>query len=337
MNKSSATLSTAIIVFAFATSVPALSLSPFQEQQKSVQLPTAELEAFNAIKAAPNAAAKLTLAEEFVKKFPKSKARTEVAGLVASEIVKTKDVTEATTLAEKAGTIFTTASEREIISPVLLDAYVAANRVDDAFKLAGQMLGANPDDLHVLLQMTFMGTEQAKQKNVTHAPQTLQYGARAIELIEANKKPTQLDEARWTRYKSSLPQVYQQTAILNLIAGNPAEAKTRLAKAIELSPNDPYSFALLGFLLNDEYTKLVPAFQAMPEGKPKEEEKKRLEGIIDTIIDNYAHVAATAAGHPEYQELIKQVVPDLTSYYKYRHNNSTEGLQELIDKYKPKP
>jgi tetratricopeptide (TPR) repeat protein len=337
MNKSSATLSAAIIVFAFATSVPALSLSPFQEQQKSVQLPDAELQALNAIKAAPNAAAKLTLAEEFVKKFPKSKARTEVAGLVASEIVKTKDVTEATTLAEKAGTIFTTASEREIINPVLLDAYVAANRVDDAFKLAGQMLGTNPDDLHVLLQMTFMGTEQAKQKNVTYAPQTLQYGARAIGLIEANKKPIQLDEARWTRYKSSLPQVYQETAILNLIAGNAAEAKTRLAKAIELSPNDPYSFALLGFLLNDEYTKLVPAFQAMPEGKAKEEEKKRLEGILDTIIDKYAHVAAVAAGHPEYQELIKQVVPDLTSYYKYRHNNSTEGLQELIDKYKPTP
>jgi hypothetical protein len=337
MNKSSATLSAAMIVFAFVSSVPARSLSTFQEQQKSVPLPAAELQAFNAINAAPGAAAKLTLAEEFVKKFPKSKARTEVAGLVASEIAKTKNATEATTLAEKAGTIFTAASEQEIINPVLLDAYAVANRVEDAFKLAGQMLGVNPDDLHVLLQMTFIGTEQAKQKNMTYAPQTLQYGARAIELIEANKKPIQLDEATWNRYKSSLPQLYQQTAILNLIAGNPAEAKTRLVKSIALSPNDPYSFALLGFLLNDEYTKLVPAFQAMPEGKPKEEEKKRLEGILDNIIDNYVHVAALATGHPEYQELIKQVVPDLTSYYKYRHNNSTEGLQELIDKYKPKP
>src|SRR5258705_2702945 len=337
MNKSSATLSAAIIVFAFASSVPARSLSTFQEQKQSVPLPAAELQAFNAIKAAPSAAAKLTLAEEFVKKFPNSKARTEVAGLVASEIAKTKNATEATTLAEKAGTIFTTASEREIINPVLLDAYVAANQVDDAFKLAGQMLGANPDDLHVLLQMTYTGTEQAKQKNMTYAPQTLQYGAKAIEVIEANKKPIQLDEATWTRFKSSLPQLYQQTAILNVIAGNPAEAKTRLVKSITLSPNDPYSFALLGFLLNDEYTKLVPAFQAMPAGKPKDEEKNRLEGILDNVIDNYAHVAAIATGRPEYQELIKQVVPDLTSYYKYRHNNSTDGLQDLIDKYKPKP
>lgn len=337
MNKSSATLSAAIIVFAFASSAPARSLSTFQEQKKSVALPAAELEAFNAINAAPSAAAKLTLAEEFVKKFPKSKARTEVAGLVASEIAKTKNATEATTLAEKAGSIFTTAPEREIINPVLLDAYVAANRVDDAFKLAGQMLGANPDDLHVLLQMTYTGTEQAKQKNMTYAPQTLQYGAKAIEVIEANKKPIQLDEATWTRFKSSLPQLYQQTAILNVIAGNPAEAKTRLVKSITLSSNDPYSFALLGFLLNDEYTKSVPAFQAMPAGKPKDEEKTRLEGILDNIIDNYAHVAAIATGRPEYQELIKQVVPDLTSYYKYRHNNSTDGLQDLIDKYKPKP
>jgi len=32
------------------------------------------------------------------------------------------------------------------------------------------------------------------------------------------------------------------------------------------------------------------------------------------------------------------MMADLTSYYKYRHNNSVEGMQQLIDKYKtPKP
>jgi len=35
--------------------------------------------------------------------------------------------------------------------------------------------------------------------------------------------------------------------------------------------------------------------------------------------------------------MMQQLTTDLTDYYKFRHNNSTEGLQQLIDKYKPKP
>ena len=31
---------------------------------------------------------------------------------------------------------------------------------------------------------------------------------------------------------------------------------------------------------------------------------------------------------------MQQVIPDLTNYYKYRHNQSTKGLQELINKYR---
>ena len=36
------------------------------------------------------------------------------------------------------------------------------------------------------------------------------------------------------------------------------------------------------------------------------------------------------AGIPQ---LMQQVIPDLTNYYKYRHNQST-SLQELINKYR---
>jgi hypothetical protein len=141
----------------------------------------------------------------------------------------------------------------------------------------------------------------------------------------------------WAQHKLALPQLYQQTAIFYLVSGNTKEAKDRLLKVTTLSPKDPYPYALLGFIINDEYVKQVPAFKAMPEGTAKEAERKRLEGTLDNIIDVYAHVAALATGRPEYQELMQQVVPDLTSYYKYRHQQSTEGLQQLIDKYKPQP
>ena len=215
-----------------------------------------------------------------------------------------------------------------------LDAYAGGNRVDDAFKMAAEMLAKNPEDVHVLVQMTLTGTEEVKQKNPKYAQQSLQYGLKAIELIEANKKPANMDDASWAVHKSALPQLYQQTAILYLVAGNAAEAKARLIKSTSLGPTDPSSFALLGLLLNEEYTRLAVGYKAMPEGKPKEEMLKKVEGLMDSVIDAYAHAVALATGRPGYEALLKQVSDDLTSYYKYRHNQSTQGLQQLIDKYK---
>jgi hypothetical protein len=218
-----------------------------------------------------------------------------------------------------------------------VEVYATANRPDDAFRIAGEMLAKDPEDLQILVQMTRTGTEQAQKSNTKYAPQSLQYGLKAIELIEADKKPAKMTEDLWANHKAALPQLYQQTAILNLVAGNIQEAKDRLIKTISMNPKDPYPIALLGFVLNDEYAKLIPPYQAMPAGAPKEAEKTRLEGLLDKIIDTYAHAAALATGRPEYQQLLQQVVPDLTSYYKYRHNQSTEGLQQLMDKYKPQP
>jgi hypothetical protein len=80
--------------------------------------------------------------------------------------------------------------------------------------------------------------------------------------------------------------------------------------------------------------KLATSYKAMPEGPAKQEALKKLEALLDSIIDIYAHAAALAAGRPEYEGLLQQVQGDLTSYYKFRHNQSVEGLQQLIDKYK---
>jgi len=78
----------------------------------------------------------------------------------------------------------------------------------------------------------------------------------------------------------------------------------------------------------------MDAYEALPEGKEKKETLMRLDAMLDTIIDAYARAAALATGRPEYQTLMQQVIPDLTNYYKYRNNQSTKGLQQLIDKYK---
>jgi hypothetical protein len=282
-----------------------------------------EADALAAIKLATNPTTKLAAAEDFIAKFPKSSERLRIAELIAAEIQKIKNGTVALALLERAQAVFTTPQERDLLNPVALTTYALSNRTDDAFALAAEILKNDPNDLEVLVQMTKLGADEARKRNRKHADVSLQYGLKAIALIEAAKNT------------DSLGQLYQHTAILYLASGNTQETKSRLEKAASLSPHDPGNFALLGRVINVDYVTQLSAYESMPEGKAKQDASKQLDTVLDKVIDNYARAAALATGRTEYQILLRQVIPDLTAYYKQRNDGSIKGLQQLINRYKP--
>ena len=296
-----------------------------------------EADALAAIKLAQNPTSKLAAAEDFVARFPKSDARLNIAELIAAEILKIRNGAVALALLERARAIFTSEQEREILKPVELEAYAIGNRPEDAFTLASELLSKNPDDLHVLARMTQAGVDETRKKNRKHAELSLRYGLKAIALIESGNKPSDLDAETWAAHKANLGQLYQQTAILYLASENTQEAKARLTKASLLTPHDPSNFALIGRVINVEYTAKLKAYEAMSESLTKQQALKEMEAILDSIIDAYARAAALATGRPEYQTLLQQVIPDLTVFYKHRHNQSIKGLEQLINRYRPRP
>jgi tetratricopeptide (TPR) repeat protein len=282
-----------------------------------------EADALAAIRLATNPTTKLAAAEDFIAKFPNSNARLEAAKLIAAEITKIQNGAVALALLERAQAVFTTAPERELLKPVALRAYTLGNRVDEAFALAGELLTFNPDDLAVLVRITQLGADEARKHNRRYVDVSLQYGLKAIALFEADKKTDELG------------QLYQQTAILYLAQGKTQEAKSHLEQATTLSPRDPGNFALLGRVINADYLAQLNAYESLPEGKAKQEAAKQLDSILDRVIDNYARAIALATGRAEYQTLLRQVIPDLTAYYKQRNHGSIKGLQQLINRYKP--
>ena len=296
---------------------------------------TTEAQALEAITLATNPTSKLAAAEDFVARFPKSNERLRIAELIAIEILKIKDGTVALALVERARAVFTSEQEREILKPVTLEAFALGDRADDAFALAAEMLTKNPDNLHVLVRMTQAGAEETRKKNGKHAEVSLQYGLKAIEMIEKGNKPSSIDEQMWAVHKANLGQLYQHTAILHLAAQNSDEAKARLKRASELSPQDPSNFALLGRLIDADYVAQMKSYEEMPEGEAKQEALKRLEGVLDSVIDAYARAAGLATGRVEYQSLLQALIPDLTTYYQHRHK-STKGLRQLINQYRPR-
>ena len=289
---------------------------------------------FRAVAQATNAAARLAAAEDFVANFPESSKRPRVAGLVAEHIASIRNPEVAIAIVRRARSIFTAPQELESINSAALDVYVKANRIDEAFDLASELLSGKPGDISALSKMTYLGTEEARNKKLTHAETSLRFAGQAIDIIEKDQRPTGMTDSEWAAVKSTLPGLYQQIVLINLAQGKTDEAKTLIVKTTELGPKDPSSFALLGRILNVEYEKLLAAYEAMPDGNSKQEERRKLDTLLDNIIDAYARAAGLATGKAKYQGLLQQLIPDLVAYYKYRHNQSTSGLQALIQGYR---
>lgn len=334
LRKTSALL-ISIITFAFVVSLASgVQGQDTNKEKNKPKVSEGESKGVDAINSAPDPAAKLAAGAEFVKKYPKSSLRSEVSGYLAGQIDQVGDAAQKLALAETFQKTFTADKEQEAIQPVILDAYLAAKRTDDAFTLAASILAKQPENVVLLSRMLIAGTDEAKRQNPKYAAQSQQHGLKAIELIEANKKPADMTDAAWEKIKALLPALYQNMGVLSLVSQNAAEAKTRLEKAATLNPAEPFNYVLLGSIANDEYQQLATTHKAMPNGPQKDEALKKATAMMDKVIDLYAHAVGASDGKPEYQQVHDQLMQDLTPYYKYRHNQSTEGLQQLIDKYK---
>jgi tetratricopeptide (TPR) repeat protein len=286
------------------------------------------------INTAADPAAKLQAASEFVKKYPKSTKRFEAAGYVSSEIGKADPAAQAS-LAQTFLTIFTDAKEANLINVVLINAYIKSNKFDEAFKTGASYLEKNPEDVAVLTQLATTGIDQAKRNNPNFVQQSVTYATKAVALIEADKIPETFSAEDKVKYKTFwLPYLYQSLGLIAYMSGNKDDAKVKLQKALELNPNEPFTYVLLGSLVNEEYQVLAERHKSMMAGPLKDETLKRANAKIDEVIDFYAHAVGLSEGNAAYQNIHDQILQDLTAYYKYRHSGSTDGLQALIDKYK---
>src|SRR5262249_7370438 len=156
-------------------------------------------------------------------------------------------------------------------------------------------------------------------------------GAKAVELLEGDKKPEKMDAAYWNNFRNTwLPRLYQAQGVI-LYAGNdkPA-AKEKFEKAAGLDPYDPTTLLMLGDILNDEYTSSGQRYQ----GRKKQSLLNEALQKMDELIGWLARAAAATQANAQYQALNGKVMQQLKEYYTYRHEGKTDGLNELIQKFK---
>lgn len=305
------------------------------KEKEGPKLSDGERKAAIKINTAADPAAKLQAAGEFVKKYPKSEIRGEIAGYVAEQITTVQDNAQKAALAETFRQHFNGAGEADLVIPALVDSYLASNRLEEAFNLAAPWLTKDTDQLRSLVVLVNAGTNDATRNSGSKfLKPAQQYAIKAIGIIEADTKPADLNDATWSSYKTTfLPQLYQALGVLSLISGDSADALTKLEASATLNKTNPVNYSLIGNIKNSEYQQLAQKYKSTPS----DELLKEANAKLDEVILLYAQAAAHSAGDPQYKSLYDQVMQDLTAYYKYRHNNSTDGMQQMIDKYKAAP
>jgi hypothetical protein len=309
-----------------------------QEKQAEPKVSKEEVDSAMKINDAVGAAAKLQVAGQFLKKYPKSSLRSRIANNLVVELEKVADPSQRLALIDTYLSLFKEPSDVEMVNAAQIDAYILLERPDDAFRQASVWLEKHPDDIDLLRRLSVVSSNEAIRGNNKFVEQGNKYGVRAIELIEADKKPADFDPAKWSDYKSrSLPLLYREAGVLALRSGNTAGAKTNLEKAAAVKSIDPVVYAILGQMKDEEYSAMAAKYQAMPAGAERQAMLQTIQDQMDKIIAYYAQAMALTGDKPEFAPLKAQLKPGLEEYYKFRHNGSLEGLQQLVDKYKATP
>ncbi|CAN5693519.1 hypothetical protein BH20ACI4_BH20ACI4_25860 [soil metagenome] len=322
--------------FAAAILLTGILLAGFSavSAQEKIKVSPKEAKAIDKIEKAKTIDEKMQLISAFMKEFPQSPARGQVIDHAAAQVTQLTDDSQIIQQGKTYLTIFTKPEEEDLILPNMIFSYIQLKRPKDAFDAAQKYLARHPEDVSTRLTLSIEGTNQVRSGNKDFAAPTQEHTAKAIELIEADKRPANLNETQWQEFKTKwIPQLYYSQGLISFNSGDKEKARTNLTKAGELDSKDVNTWILLGSMTDEEYQTIALKYNAAGAGAERDALLTQANEKMDAAIEIFARIVALTDGKPEAKQINEQVRENLESYYKYRHKN-TDGLQALIDKYK---
>jgi hypothetical protein len=204
-----------------------------------------------------------------------------------------------------------------------------------AYEIGKQILADEPDNLRTIINLASAGYLASSAGNASLNAETLEYARRATSLLEAGSKPS--DFKPFTGTADAL-------AYLNFITGElvlketPAESVAYFRKAIESEgtiKNTPIIYSrLAAAYIASQYEPQSKEFAARFGGKETTPESKaaldNINQTVDRITDALARAVALSGAETQYTAARVRWMEELTRFYKFRHNDSTDGLEAYI-------
>jgi hypothetical protein len=212
----------------------------------------------------------------------------------------------------------------------------------EAYALGKEILTAEPDNLKVMVDLGANGYLVGPLNNASLSSTALEYAKKALQQIESGKTVD-----NWEPLKSK----DEAVAYLNYTVGalslqsDPSNALKNLIKAAQFETplkKSPYTYAYIaGAYETGPYAKQSEEYKRLYSGKDETPESKlalaNINQIVDRMIDGYARAVALAGTDTTFTQPKAVWNESLTTWYKYRNNNTTTGMDQMVAGILSKP
>ena len=212
----------------------------------------------------------------------------------------------------------------------------------EAYAAAKDVLATEPENLQVLVDLGTNAYLLPPLKNASLTAEGLGYAQKALAMLDAGKT---LD--KWDPLGSKdVAVAYLNYSIGTLtLEKDPSNALKNLIKSAQFETplkKSPYTYAYIaGAYETGPYAKLSEEYKTCCSGKDETPDSKlklaNINQIIDRMIDAYARAVALAAADPKFAQAKTGWNESLTTWYKYRNSDKTEGLDQLVAGVLTKP
>jgi len=231
--------------------------------------------------------------------------------------------------------------EKEI-RKVKLPQLLAEKKYADAFALGKDILTDEPENLKVMIDLGYGGYVASTAKNTNFNADAINYAKKAIQLIESGK--TLETWAPFTSKDDVLAFLNYSIGVMTL-PQDPSAALSYLIKSAQFESNlkkSPLTFAYIaGAYEEGPYAKQSADYERLYKGKDETPESKlalaNINQLVDRIIDAYARAVAIAGNDKNFAANKPAWVEALTNLYKYRHDKSDAGMNDLVASILSKP
>ena len=227
---------------------------------------------------------------------------------------------------------------------ILFNQAIAQKNMADMVRIGKEVLADNPDNLDYLIAMSIqLRTNElfASPASFSHAAEAAEFTDRAMKLIESGKTPTPNPSSPFNK-NTTLGFFHQTLGVIEDHNKSTDKAIEHYQKAGALDPMSPLYFFHIGRLNQEKYLAAAKKYQEMPEADreaspPKPEAKAALDEVnrhADGVINAWVRYLGLTADKPTTGDTRSKVEAVVTELYKFRNNNSTDGLAKLIEQNK---
>jgi hypothetical protein len=220
--------------------------------------------------------------------------------------------------------------------------FFKAQRFAELFRTGKLVLAGEPEDLKTIVHLAYAGYLAEGRGDDSFAAESLGHARRAVQLIESGATPTD-----WQPFADKSDALgYLHFVIGELTfkddAANSAQLfRKALAFETTLRRTPVIYSRLAASYVVGEYDPLSKDYTARFAGKdPSDESRAALEkinAVVDRVVDCYARAVAFSGDDQKYADAKRRWSDELTRFYKFRHDGSTEGLDALVAAAASKP